>query len=192
MPMNHLTTPFAQRLLTVAEYHRMAEAGIIKADEQVELLAGTILPMSPIGTRHTTCVKRTNRLFSMIVGEKAIVSVHDPILLSDTSEPEPDVALLAPPLEQYAHRHPGPEDVFLVVEVADSSLQKDRKLKLPLYAEAGIPEVWLVDLEADQIEVYSEPQGQQYRLRRLAQRGDQVSVAALATEVAVVDVLGPV
>lgn len=189
--MNHLTTSFAQRLLTVAEYHRMAEAGIIKADEQVELLAGTILPMGPIGSRHTTCVKRVNRLLSTLVGETAIVSIQDPISLSDLSEPEPDVALLAPPLEQYAHRHPGPEDVFLVVEVADSSLQKDRELKLPLYAEAGIPEVWLVDLEADQIEVYTEPQGQQYRLRRLAHRGESLPLRALGTTVAVAAVLGP-
>jgi len=153
--MEHPAYILQQRLITVAEYHKMIQAGILGEDERVELLYGKIIPTSPVGSQHSTCVKRLNRLFSRSVGDRAIVSVQDPIQIPDHSEPEPDVALLRPPLSTYEARHPLPKEVLLIVEVSDSSLAKDRAVKLPLYASAGIPEVWLVDLAHSQIQVYT-------------------------------------
>lgn len=187
--MNTLMTHLETRLLTVVEYHKMIEAGILTEDERIELLAGNIVSMSPIGSKHALCVKRLNHLLSNMIGNKAIVSVQDPIHISALSEPEPDIALIATPFEQYLDRHPQAEDIYLVIEVADSSLSKDRDIKLPLYAEAGIAELWLVDLVNSQVEIYTEPKGSVYALRRIAQRGDSIPVTVLGTEIKVDDLL---
>ena len=188
--MEHLTYSLEQRLITLAEYHKMGQAGILAEDERVELLYGKIVPMSPVGSKHSTCVKRLNRLFSRSVGDQAIVSVQDPIQIPDQSEPEPDVALLSPPLATYESRHPLPEEVMLVIEVSDSSLLKYQTVKLPLYASAGIPEVWLVDLVKQQVEVYTQPQDDIYALRRLVRKGEVIALVALDLEVTVDEVLG--
>lgn len=180
-----------QRLLTVEEYHRMAEAGILTEDDRVELLAGMIIPMSPIGSRHSTCVKRINQLFHQHYSpNEAVVGVQDPIELLDTSEPEPDVTLVLPPLEKYQNQHPKGADIILIVEVADSSYEKDQEVKVPLYAAAAIPEVWLVDLQKDCIEVYTEPKDGAYSLRRLIRRGESLALPIKEQAVPVEDVLG--
>jgi len=169
----------------------MAEAGILSEDDRVELIEGEIVEMSPIGSHHAACVNRLTRLFSRQGGDRAIVSVQNPIRLSEYSEPEPDLALLRPRADFYAEALPGPEDTLLVVEVMETSAQYDRERKLPLYAEAGIPEVWLVDLAAECIEVYRRPSPEGYEDVRRRCRGERLSPQAFPdVELAVDDILG--
>jgi len=150
------------RRFTRREYHRLGEAGILGEDERVELLEGNLVEMSPIGSRHAACVKKINALFHRTLEGRALVGVQDPIRLSEDSEPQPDLVLLRPRADFYAEDHPGPEDVLLLVEVAEASLAYDREVKLPLYAQAGIPEVWLVHLAENQVEVHRGPREGRY------------------------------
>lgn len=162
----------AKRLFTVGEFYRMAEAGIFGEDDRVELLQGEIVEMSPIGSRHAGCVKRLNRLFSERLQGRVVVGVQDPVRLDDYSEPQPDLAILRPRADDYADAHPGPEDVLLVIEVAETSAEIDREVKIPLYAKSGIPEAWLVNLPFERIEIHSNPSPQGYQQVRYCQ-GDQ-------------------
>ena len=183
--------PIPRRLFTVEEYHLMAQAGVLSEDERVELVEGEVVLMTPIGSRHAACVKRLNRLFSTRAGAKAVVGVQDPVTLGAYSEPQPDVALLKPRADFYASAHPGPEDVLLVVEVSESSAAYDLEVKIPLYARAGIPEVWLVDLDAREIRVYREPASGRYRQAATVPRGGKIAPAALPEVVLAADeVLG--
>lgn len=131
--------------LTVDDYHQMAESGILGPDDSVELIAGEVLDMSPVGSLHAALVRALGRWLSDSVGQQAIVAVQDPIHLDDSSEPQPDIALLKPRGDYYAAAHPGPADTLLIVEVAESSLAYDLGVKAPLYARHGIPEVWVID-----------------------------------------------
>lgn len=151
------------RSFTVDEYYRMAEAGILHEDDRVELIRGAIVEMSPIGSRHAGCVDGLSTQFHARLSGRAIIRVQGPVRLSSSSEPQPDVMLLRPRSDFYRTSHPGPADVLLIVEVSDSSLEYDRGEKLSLYAEAGIPEVWIVDLEHERVEVYREPEAGRYR-----------------------------
>ena len=180
------------RRFTVSEYHRMAEAGILFEDDPVELIEGQIYVMSPIGSQHAACVDRLNRLFMRAVEDQAIVRVQNPILIDGQSEPEPDVALLAPREDDYAARHPRPSEVQLVVEVSGSTLEFDQEKKVPLYAQAGIPEVWIVALDEDRIHIYRDPQTTDYAEHATVDRGDALTVQALpdAGSFAAEDVLG--
>ena len=143
--------------ITTDEYYRMAEAGIFKADDRVELIEGEIFDMSPIGVDHAYVVKRLNSIFMQCVGMKAIVSIQDPIHLNARSEPQPDIALIHYRDDFYRQAHPRPEDIILLVEVSDTTLRYDREVKLPLYARHAIPEVWIVDLEHQRLEVFRQP-----------------------------------
>ncbi len=163
---------------TRAEYHRMAEAGILTEDSPVELIEGEILEMGPIGRRHKACVDRANRIFSRNLGEVAIVRVQSSIVLGERSEPEPDVVLLRPCEDFYAGADETPEDVLLVVEVADSSEVYDRQTKAPLYARHGIPELWIANLNRDQIIVHRDPTPAGYATTRVARRGESISPLA--------------
>lgn len=167
-----------RRPFTVEEYHRMGAVGILKPDDRVELIEGEIVQMSPIGSRHAACVAYLMQLFFTAVGRRAIVQAQNPVRLGDLSEPQPDLMLLKPKADFYASGHPGPSDVLLLVEVADSSAGSDRASKLPVYARAGISEVWLVDLEKRQIEVYWDPQGDTYASTRVHARGQSASPRA--------------
>lgn len=186
------TTPPRVRRFTVSEYHRMAEAGILGEDDLIELLDGHLYVKSPIGSQHAACVNRLTRLFVLAARDQAIVHVQNPILLDPDSEPEPDVALLTPRDDAYAARHPRPDEVMLVVEVSGSTLAFDRDVKLPLYARAGIPEVWLAALDEDQIHIYRHPEADRYAEHATHERGDMLTVQALpeAGPFAVKDVLG--
>ena len=180
-----------RRRFTVEEYHRMGEAGIFTEDDRVELVDGEIVQMTPIGSRHAACVKRLNRLLVAAVGDRAIVAVQDPIVTGPESEPQPDLTLLRPRLDFYAGSHPRPVDLLLVVEVADTTLAFDRTVKVPLYARAGIPEVWLVDLAGEAVEVYRRPTGDQYAEVRRIIRGEQIVLEAIPDLAIAVDrVLG--
>jgi Uma2 family endonuclease len=186
-----MTVQLQRHLFTVAEYHRMAEAGVFGEDDRIELLEGEIVEMTPIGGRHAACVKRLNHLLSRQVGERALVSVQDPIRLGGLSESQPDLALLKPRSGFYAEAHPGAEDVLLVIEVAESSADSDRAVKVPLYARAGIPEVWLVDLTGVRIEVYRGPMPQGYQEFQTVRSGQRLSPHTLPdVELAVEAVLG--
>jgi Uma2 family endonuclease len=143
--------------LTVADYYRMGEAGILAPDARVELIDGEIIDMAPIGSPHVWTVLHLDRLFQAAAKEAAFVLVQSPIALDDHSAPQPDLALLRPRAD-YRSSLAGPSDVLLIVEVAQSSLRFDRDDKIPLYARHGIPEVWLVDLEAKRLIRYRSPQ----------------------------------
>src|SRR5438105_616378 len=132
------------RRFTVDDYYRMGKAGILTEDDRVELLDGEIVEMSPIGSPHAGGVTRCMRVLTRLLGDWAVVAVQNPVRLGPLSEPQPDVAVLKPRPDLYADSHPTPKDVFLIVEVADTSATADRQVKLPLYARAGIPEVWLL------------------------------------------------
>lgn len=184
--------PPTPRQFTVSEYHRMVEAGILGEDDRVELIDGQIYVMSPIGSQHAACVDRLTRLFILAVHDRASVRVQNPILLTPDSEPEPDVALLTLREDAYAARHPRPNEVMLIVEVSGASLEFDQTTKLPLYAQAGIPEVWIVALQADQLHIYREPSASGYAEHTTCERGDTLTVQALPNvgPFAVKDVLG--
>ncbi len=162
-------------LFTRAEYHRLAEAGVLGEDDRVELIEGEILEMSPIGRRQWACVDRLSHLFVRAVGNEAIVHVQNPVPLNERSEPEPDLTLLRFRADFYAPADPTPADVLLVVEVASSSVADDRDIKAPLYARARIDELWLVDLVANRLAVYRDPSPTGYRTIRVCGRGEQVS-----------------
>lgn len=168
----------AKRLFTIDEYHRMAAAGVLRGDDRVELLEGEIVEMSPIGKEHAVCVKRLNRWFNRNLGGRALVGVQDPIRVGNRSEPQPDLTLLRPRADDYAGGHPGPEDVLLVVEVADTSQAYDRDVKIPFYASAGIPEAWLADIAEKAFEVHRKPGPAGYSEVRRVSRGQSVAPAA--------------
>ena len=142
---------------SVQDYYRMAETGILRADARVELIEGEIIDMPPIGSRHAGTVNQLSRILQKSVGERAIVQVQNPVRLSESSEPEPDISLLYPRADFYKSAHPASSDVLLIIEVAETTLAYDRSVKAPLYARSGIPEYWIIDLEHGQLERYREP-----------------------------------
>ncbi len=142
---------------SVEEYYRMAETGVLRPDARVELLGGEILDMSPIGPFHGGVVNHLGRLFNRLSRDRWLVAVQNPVHLDEHSEPQPDLMLLKPKPDDYKLRHPTPEDVLLLIEVADTTLDFDRTKKLPAYGHAGIVETWLVNLAEQTIEVYREP-----------------------------------
>ncbi len=141
---------------TVEEFHHMGAAGILHHSDRVELIDGQIIQMAAIGSRHAACVGRLTRLV-LPLAEELIVWVQNPVRLDRYTELVPDVALLRPREDFYAEAHPGPEDVLLLIEVADATLDYDRRTKIPAYGRAGVPEVWLVDLPNRLIEVFHDP-----------------------------------
>lgn len=156
-----------RRRFTRKEYHRMAEVGILRTRDRVELIRGEIVEMTPIGPRHSAFVNNLNRLLSRRLPEHVTVSVQNPLPLSDDNEPQPDVVVLDDRLVPYKNREPSVEDALLVIEVAETSLAFDRSTKARLYAEAGIPEYWVVDCAAETIEIHRGPTDAGYRDVRL-------------------------
>ena len=178
----------ARRQFTVTEFQRMAETGILREDDRVELIDGEVFTMSPPGSRHVACVNRLMARMSQQAGQTVIVSVQNPVQLTDYSEPQPDLALLQARPDFYAAALPTPADVLLLVEVADTSLEYDRDVKLPRYAEAGIPEVWLVDVEHEMATVYTQSSQPGYlSIQRLEAGNVARATRVPGLEVAVVD-----
>ena len=157
----------------------MAEAGIFSEDDRVELIEGEVVEMTPIGSRHAAHVDRLLDILTSALSRRAIVRVQSPVQLGPTSEPQPDLCVLRRRPDFYANAHPGPDDILLLVEISDTSLDFDRTIKIPLYPKAGVHESWLVDLEGQCVEVYRDPTGEGYRDLRRAARGQQVSMQAL-------------
>jgi Uma2 family endonuclease len=186
-----MSVQIAKRWFTVSEYDRMGETGILTEDDRVELVEGEIIEMSPIGRRHAACVGRLTNLFGRLLAESAIVWVQNPIVLNDYSEPQPDVVLLRRRDDFYERSLPTPDDVLLVVEVADTTIEYDRQIKVPLYARAGIAEVWIVNLVDEQIEIYAQPVNDAYQIKREVRRGETInSPSALNVTLDVDDILG--
>jgi len=169
----------------------MAEAGVLTEDDRVELVHGEIIEMCPIGTRHAACVRKVGDILSRLLLQTVIVSIQNPIHIDDYSEPLPDIALLKPREDFYSRAHPDPSDVLLIIEVADTSVDYDRTIKMPLYAKARIGESWLVNLPKDLIEVYTDPVNGSYQSCRLLSRGESLSSTSLEKlTLRVDDVLG--
>jgi len=144
------------RRFSVEEYHRLIEAGILTEDDPVELLEGWIVQKMARNPPHDSTVDQTRELLEGILPAEWLVRVQSAITTPD-SEPEPDVAAVLGPARRYADHHPGPAEIALLVEVSDSTLQRDREEKGAIYARAGIPYYWIVNLPERQVEVYSMP-----------------------------------
>ncbi len=167
-----------RRRFTVDEYEQMAVSGILHEDDRVELVAGEIIEMSPIGVRHMNCVNRLNRMLNRLLPDGVMVSVQNPILLSDDSQPQPDLVIL---YDRTYQKVPTAADAPVVIEVADSSRDHDRGFKFPIYATAGIAEAWLIDLTAETIERHTEPHDGHYRFIALANRGESLPSTVFPT-----------
>lgn len=164
-----------QRRFDVDEYQWMGRVGILRHDEHVELIEGVIVQMSPIGSVHMACVDRFTQRFVSRIGERAIVRVQGAVRLSDRSEPQPDIALLRWRDDFYQDRPARVEDIFLIVEVADSSLAYDLGLKLSMYARAGIEETWVADLPHQRLLAFSRPVDGSYQDRRVIMPGESIA-----------------
>ena len=180
------------RRFTLEEYHRMGETGILDEDERVELIEGEIIEMTPIGRAHASVVARLTRLFGKHFGDRAIVWVQNPLgLPRQVSEFQPDLALLKPRPDFYRGKRVDPADALLVVEVMDSSVAYDRRVKLPIYARGGVPEVWLVEVNESTVEAHWQPTTAGYRGRRLVERAGTMAPRAFPdTVLAGQDIVG--
>jgi len=167
-----------QHRFTVQDYYRMAESGVLRPDARVELLDGQIIDMSPIGPFHSGVVGRLTSLFVSLANKRWLVLAQSPLCLDEHSEPQPDVMLLKPAGDDYTTQHPRPGDVFLVIEVADSTLDFDREEKLPAYGRAGIAEVWIINLVDRVVEVNREPHFAGYASRTVLRAGDKAQPLA--------------
>lgn len=172
----------ARRPITVDAFHRMGEAGILGEGDRVELIDGEIIDMSPIGALHAAIVDAIVRHFGRHAGESVVVRCQNPLRLDDVNEPEPDVAILRPRHDLYTTAHPGPADVLLVVEVADTSLAYDTGVKVPLYARHGIPEVWVIDVATRRTTVFRRPADSRYVEESQVEPGGILSCDAVTTE----------
>ena len=180
------------RKFTVEEYYRMAEVGILHPEERVELIDGEIVLMAPIGPQHNSGVIRLTEAFVALFRGLYVVMPQGSIRLSQLSEPEPDIALLRLRPDYYAESLPGPEDLVIAIEVSDTSLAHDREVKVNLYAQANIPETWIMNLVEDCIESFTGPGPDGYANHTIYHRGDRISPSTLPeVEFAVEDLLPP-
>lgn len=180
-----------RHLFSIAEYERMIEVGVFEEDARIELIRGEIVEMSPINPPHEACVRRLTRLFDRNAGDVAIVSVQCSIRLPDGSQPQPDVAILKWQDDFYADRRVVPDDVLLLIEVSESSLAFDRGDKLKMYAQAGIPDYWVVDVQGKVVEAYSVPGRGKYENVLQVRRGETLALpSSLSASVSVDDILG--
>lgn len=174
----------------VDHYYHLAEIGILSPEDRVELSRGEIIKKEPQSSHHASCIMRLNHLINPKTNSKSILRIRGPIRIDQYSEPEPDLSLLNYQSDYYVKSHPQPKDVFLIIEVADFELTYDEQTKLPLYAEANIPEVWLVNLNENVIEIYRKPDGNNYQEIQQYQRQDEITVPSLELSLKVEQVLG--
>lgn len=167
-----------RRIFTVDEYHHMIKVGILRDDERVELLDGEIVEMPPIGSHHFAVVNRLDVLLKARLVSRAMVSIQGPVTLRPDSEPQPDVTVCRLKEDFYESGLPEPQDTYLLAEVSDATLVVDRSLKVPRYARAGIPEVWVVDLQGRRVEVHRSPSLDGYREVSVTRPGDHIAPLA--------------
>ena len=180
-----------RKVFTVQEYHKMIDAGVFSGTPNFELIEGEIVKKMVQGDYHISCVNRLTRLFSLNTSDEFILSVQNAVIISNISEPEPDIALLKFREDFYASGKAEAEDVFLLVEVSDSTLKYDREVKARLYAEAGIEEVWIVNLPRKVLEVYTEPKNGKYKTVKKHNKTKSVSPKSLPKiKLRVSDIIG--
>jgi Uma2 family endonuclease len=167
-----------RRKITVEEYEVMYEAGVFKPDERLELINGEILKVAPMNAPHISYVIRLSRIFTERLTKRAIVSTQLPIVINEESEPEPDISILRWRSDDYFSGKPKAQDVYAIIEVASTSLLYGRRIKVPLYARVGVPEVWIVNVQARELEVYRNPKGEDYAERQILQPTDRISLLA--------------
>lgn len=178
IPQTTMPQPVQLRF-TVDEYYKMIELGMLKDYEKAEIIEGELIKKMTVGDRHAYVVDVLNRFFSRNLGDEILVRVQNPVRLSDYNEPEPDIVLAD--LRKFdGRRHPRPEEVILIVEVSDSTVKYDRDKKLPLYAEAEIPEVWIVNLQNEIVEIHTKPGVGLYQLVEIFSRGEIVKSKSIA------------
>ncbi len=175
------STAIQHHLLSVSDYYRMAEINILAEDDRVELINGELFDMAPIGSFHAGIVTRLSRLLIQKLGEFAIVAVQNPLHLAEFSAPEPDIAVLKLRADDYMQSLPTAQDVLLLIEVADTSLHYDRNIKLPLYAKHQIPEVWLIDVKEQRLDIYQQPDNDYYRLHLRPKAKEEIQPLLVAS-----------
>jgi Uma2 family endonuclease len=186
-----MTAEVLKRLFTVEQYHRMIETGIIEEGDRVELIRGEIVEMASIGTRHAAGVRRVSEVLRSKLGAAVFIDTQNPVEVDEYSEPQPDIAVLRRREDFYASVHPTPEDVFLLIEVSDSTIRRDHTIKIPLYAEDNIAEAWIVDVNAELVEVYRQPSATGYRSLQTFMRGQTIELLAFPeVSIAVNEILG--
>ena len=177
--------------ITVSEFERMIAANVWPEDERIELIEGELIAMSPINAPHAAALTALTEIFLQPLQGRAVVWSQNPVRLDDDTRPQPDLALLRPPASRYRAQLPGPADVFLLIEISDTTLTYDRDRKLPLYAKAGIPETWLVDVNGEQVFAYRQPENGVYTQLTTYKRGAVISPEAFPdVTVRVDDILG--
>jgi Uma2 family endonuclease len=169
-----MSVGLSRRRFSVEEYHRMAEAGFFESDDRLELLEGGIIEMSPIGSRHAACVNKLNAILSRLPEERGIVGIQNPVVIDELSELLPDVSLVHRRDDYYASGHPRGDDVRLIIEVAETSIEYDRDFKIPLYGKAGVPEVWLIDLRRGTVDLFADPRHGQFIVQETFRDGDVI------------------
>lgn len=175
---------------TIDEFYRMAEVGLLEPDARVELIDGVVVDMAPIGPGHGGHVKRGNRFFTRLLGDRALMSVQDTIRMGPRFGPEPDLAILRPRADDYTESNPTAEDILMLIEVAESSLSYDRATKMRLYAQVGVPDYWIVNLVDKQIEIHRDPTAEGYKTIEIKRRGDAIQLVAFPdVTVSVSDIL---
>ena len=185
--------PFTIRKWTVKEYHKLGEMGFFHPEERVELLSGNIIKMSAKGTAHTSALGRTDRLLQNLFENLAWVRLQDPIALDDNSEPEPDIAVVRIDPFDYATHHPTPSEVYLIIEVADSSLTFDREIKAKAYARSGIADYWVLNVNDRQIHVFREPAENGYQSELILGENGSISPLEFPTvNIAIQAMLPPI
>jgi len=167
-----------KKRFTVDEYYKMGEAGILTREDRTELVDGEIIMVIRMGSRHASVISRVTCLFVELFNRKAILRAQLPFRLDEFNEFEPDMALFKKRDDSYASAHPGPSDALLVLEISDTSLKYDRDMKLPAYAAAGVPEVWIADLRGDSLLVYRDPSNGKYKSALSFRRGDSITCPA--------------
>ncbi len=171
-----MATEVVKRLINVDEYHKMAEIGILKPDDRLELIHGEIYELSPIGSKHAAVVDHLAMIMNQLAKGIVIIRVQNPVQIDDSNEPEPDISLLKYRSDFYASTHPVPADVLAIIEVSDASIRFDKEVKAPLYASHSIPKYWIIDLENNRIEVYTNPKNGTYSKIQLYMPGDDISL----------------
>lgn len=182
-----MSVAVTRKRFTADEYQRMGQAGILRREDRVELIDGEIVTKMTIGPRHSASVDRANRLLVTRAGESAIVRVHGAVRVNLYSEPEPDLVLLRPRADFYVSGHPGPADIQLIIEVAESSIHYDRDVKAPLYARCDVHEYWLVDLNENVLHRYLLPERGSYRTAQRFARGQSLAPELLPNCVVSID-----
>ncbi len=177
-----MTAQLLRKKFTLADFEQMVETGIIKDEDRVELIEGEIIDMGKIGSKHAAYTDRLNDLLRDKLGKKILIRVQNPVKLNVYSQPQPDIALVKRREDYYEKEHPQPKDIFLLIEVSDSTLETDREIKIPLYAKHGILETWIINCNNQSLEVYRHPTPNNYQQKLTLFSGEKISCLSFPDE----------